>query len=86
MFNRINKIDNDLRRKVIGKTRNGKVHGVRKLEKLNNSNEYRTVSNNEFNIDKKPIIVDCIKDEEIKIEAEKEVTEELIGNILDKRR
>lgn len=82
----LNKIDNDIRRKINEKTRDGKVHRKQKIE-VNKDGEkdrknFEQYIEQEKSSEKKKIIVDAVKLEEgnISLNGEKEESLKNLGS------
>lgn len=92
---KINKIDMEVRDRINAKTSEGKVHS-KDLIKINRDSKHKDESNNEEFKDvlskrkneNKKIVVQAVKNEDLEIEASKEVTEteERLGKFLDVRK
>lgn len=87
MLNRINKIDDDARRKIIEKTKDGKVHKVKRTELTSEFNNNIKIQNNAIKVKRRYVTIDCEKNNEMGVDALMEVKDkEVLGFILDKRR
>ncbi|WP_194192239.1 hypothetical protein [Clostridium chrysemydis] len=87
MLNRINKIDDDARRKIIEKTKDGKVHKVKKAELTTEFTKNIKIQNNAIEVKRRYVTIDCEKNNEMDVDALMEVKDkEVLGFILDKRR
>lgn len=85
---RLNKIDTDARRKIIEKTKNGKIHKGNKIERIKKYKEKNEKNLKEEKIEKRYITVNGEKNKEklLEIEGEIKITREnSIGTILDKK-
>ncbi|WP_288477157.1 hypothetical protein [uncultured Clostridium sp.] len=83
---RLNKIDTDIRRKIMDETKNGKIHKLNKSTEIKiNHKEDRKKENKEKNkIVKNYITIDGYINEELNIEGEKDIDKDnSIGTILD---
>lgn len=86
---KLNKIDTDLRRKVQEITREGKVHGYKRFNKID---KYREEGEQKKNKDfketfkkynKNKILVDAVKSSDISVDSSKDAEDLSVGRFLD---
>lgn len=83
---KLNKIDTDIRRKIMDETKNGKIHKLNKLTqiKVNYKKDKKKENKEKDRMAKNYVTIDGYINEELNIEGEKDIDKDnSIGTILD---